>query len=368
MRYISVFLAAAMLYPVTAHAAITELRNHYWSASQAMGPTPVLTAPSSDSSYLLAIALEDITCSLTQGKSGSFVTAVIRWTDENGMLQTYQSPGGGVCTVSQLLPVRVRAGTAPTLQTELAVNCQSCVYNVFVDGFGFSSLTQGQAGLAEPVNLQWLNQSTAQTLAFPGLFSNLFLVSVLIVPHSGAVSGTLTWWGDTGENQIAVTSAAAFIHASGGTSPKAQLQVSGDVTQGYDVYIRAVTFGAPALGPGPLTDYEYNLLDWTNATYPNLKTVFTAGSNGSNVLISSNIAEKPNVGGVAEGLQVYWTNQTAVPCAAAISAGPSGAPAKCASVALIAPNSPVQLRTYNTPGAPWGTSPLYSAEIDVIQF
>ena len=132
--------------------------------------------------------------------------------------------------------------------------------------------------------------------------------------------------------------------------------------------MKAITFGIPGQGPGPLTHYEYKLLNWTNSTYPSLKTVFVAGNQGANILLSSNIAEEPNSGAVSEGLEVYWSNQTAVPCAAALAAGPSGAPARCAAAALIAPNSPVQLRTYNNSGAPWGASPTYSVEVNVIQF
>jgi len=368
MRFTPILLILALLYPISAHAAITEIRNHYWAQTQALPATAILSAPTSDSSYLLAIALEDITCSQSQGKNGSFATAIVRWSDENGMRQAYQSPGGGVCTVSRLLPVRVRAGTAPTLQVELTAGCQSCSYNVFVDGLGFSSLTQGQGGLAEPVNLQWLKQTTAQTLTLPSLFNNLFLVSFLIVPHGAAVTGTLTWWGDTGKSQMPVAATVAFIHASGGTSPYAQLQISGAVSSGYDVYIRGITFGTPALGPGPLTQYAYNLLDWTNATYPALKTVLTVDSSALNIMLVSNIAEKPNTGGVSEGLSISGGNLSSVPCNVAQIAGPSGAPANCVAPTLLSPNTTLQLKTYNTPGAPWGASPLYSAEVNVIQF
>lgn len=369
MRTIPIMLTALLLGPSLSSAAVTELRNHYWGESQALPPTPVLTAPSSESSYLLAIALEDITCSLNQGKSGNFVTATIRWMDENETHRSYKTPSGGICTVSQLVPVRVHGGTAPTIETQQAIGCQTCLYNLFLDGFGFSALAEGQAGLAEPVQLQWLNQTKAQTLTLAGMSANLYLLSVLIVPHgTGGVNGVLTWWGDTGRNQAPATSFAGFIHASTGAASYPKLQVSGNVSQGYDVYVRAVTFGPPAPGPGPLTDYEYNLLDWTNATYPNLKTILTTGNQGANVVISSNIAERPNAGAVSEGLQVYWSNQTAVPCAAALSAGPLGVPARCASPALIAPNSPVQFRTYNTTGSPWGASPAYSTEVDVIVF
>jgi len=75
-----------------------------------------------------------------------------------------------------------------------------------------------------------------------------------------------------------------------------------------------------------------------------------------------------NNGTAGEGLQVYWTSQTAVPCAAALVAGPSGIPASCVSPVFVGGSSPLEFRTYNTPGTPWGASPAYSAEVDVLQF
>ena len=355
-----------MLPATFAGAAVTELRNHYWAQTRTLPATAVLTAPSSDGSYILTIALEDISCSATQGKSGNFVIAIIHWIDENGVQRAYRTPNDGTCTTSKLLPMRVKAATAPTLETTLAVGPGSCLYNLFVDGFGFSALTQGQAGIAEPVQLQWLNQTSAQTLSLTGISSNLFLISVLVMHHGvGGIASVLTWWGDTGMNQAPASSLAAFIHAGSG---QARLQISGDVSQGYDVYVRAVTFGIPGKGMGPLTDYEYKLLDWNNATYPARKTIFVTGNQGANILLSSNIAEEPNPGNDGMGLFVYWSNQLAVPCAAAVGSGLDGAPGACSSPALIAPNSPVQLQTYNTDGSPWGASPTYSAEVNVIQF
>ena len=56
------------------------------------------------------------------------------------------------------------------------------------------------------------------------------------------------------------------------------------------------------------------------------------------------------------------------PCAAALTAGPAGIPASCVSPVFVGSNSPLEFRTYNTTGNPWGPSPTYSVEVDVLQF
>ena len=130
----------------------------------------------------------------------------------------------------------------------------------------------------------------------------------------------------------------------------------------------AAQFGSPAQGSGPLTDYEYNLLNWSNATYPKLKTVFVAGNLGANILLATNIAERPTNDLLSEGLSVSWNNETSPPCAASIVGGPSGAPDSCVSPVYVEPEGSLQFLTYNLPGQKWGTSPTYSSEVDVIQF
>jgi hypothetical protein len=140
---------------------------------------------------------------------------------------------------------------------------------------------------------------------------------------------------------------------------------TGDIT-----WYALIVFGEPATGSGPFGDYEADLLDWTSATYPISPILFTAGSAGANVLLLSEVTQQANEGTVGEGLDVYstTTNQAAVPCAAALVAGPSGVPASCVSPVFVGSGSSLQFRTYNTPGLEWGPSPTYSAEVDVLQF
>jgi hypothetical protein len=110
------------------------------------------------------------------------------------------------------------------------------------------------------------------------------------------------------------------------------------------------------------------LLNWSNATYPNWETVLTTTDAGANILLLSNLEQQANGGSENVGLQVNGTDPSAAACAASLVAVPSGSPASCVSPVLLGGSSAVQFRTYNTPGTPWGPSPVYSAEVDVLEF
>ncbi len=144
-----------------------------------------------------------------------------------------------------------------------------------------------------------------------------------------------------------------------------QISPSGtcDSTDQLDV----IGFGIPSTGSGPLKDYEYNLLDWTNATYPYYKTVFTAAAAGASFLLATNIAEKPNSGSIAEELTPTWPNAI-LPSASNFIAEPSGAPAAALVLGSVSANQSVEFWTINMTGQAWGASPTYSAEVDVLQF
>ena len=271
----------------------------------------------------------------------------------------------GNCYISLLATLRVHANTTPTVETDGDNN--RFVYSLYVSGLGFwPSGAQGQGGLSE-VTGSLPNQDLVYALP---VYRASGSTSALLVAYSTGYAGTdvpyLSWTDENGYNSLEVpvgTSAVVPVRIAGGTKVWIHTY-PGDTT-----WYALIIFGAPAKGSGPFRDdYEANLLDWSNATYPNWQTLFTAGSAGSNVLLLSDVTQQANEGTVGEGLQVYWTNQTAVPCAAALTAGPSGIPASCVSPVFVGSNSPLQFRTYNTTGFAWGPSPTYSAEVDVLQF
>ena len=336
-------LLLMLLWPlVEANASITEVRKDFLDETSLLTATPIITAPAVSASYLICVAAGD--------QQTSVPTAILHWTDENGQFRSFSYPTvNGVPSGCYL--IRNQANTAATIETN---GTYSGLYNLFIFGFGFwPGGTQSQGGLKEPLNYSVTGANGGHEFSFPGypwLFSIVAASNCrwqLSAGWSGMISGA--------GSQIA----AGYGGGNGGFTT---------LTAGCGYTLRAVQFGTPAAGPGPLIDYEYNLLSWTNATYPKLKTVFTSGGAGATILLAINLAERPNNGLISEGVLASWSNQTSVPCAAAIVGGPSGAPGSCVAPAYIVPGSALQFLTYNTPGQEWGSSPTYSAEVDVIQF
>ena len=87
------------------------------------------------------------------------------------------------------------------------------------------------------------------------------------------------------------------------------------------------------------------------------------------VLIATNFAEQPNSGAVEESFNVTGVGGVnPSPCPNGLMAGTEGSPAGCVLPFTILPNTALQVRTINQKGSPWGRSPTYSAEVDVLQF
>jgi hypothetical protein len=112
---------AVLVLLATANASLTEVRHDFLNQTKTFSATSVMTAPSADGSYLIAVYLD-------QPVEGT-VAATIAWTDENGHALQYQAFNG-----SAVFAVRLQAGTTLTVQTSGAVNGS---YNLFVDGVGF---------------------------------------------------------------------------------------------------------------------------------------------------------------------------------------------------------------------------------------
>jgi hypothetical protein len=340
-----------------ASASVTEIRRNFFHRTTNLPATAIMSAPKGDASYLISVYESTKSCA---------VVPVLRWTDENGVARSQQGSigPGGSCYLSLVVNLRVHAKTKPTVETGGDDNGSD--YSLYVSGLGFwPSGAQGQGGLSEVTGLLPTEDLIYALPAYGPVGSTNALLIAYSTGYAGKDVPYVTWTDEYNTHSLEVpvgTSAVVPARVAGST----QLWIHtfpGDTT-----WYALVVFGAPAKGSGPFGDYEANLLDWTSATYPNWQTLFTAGSAGSNVLLLSDVTEPANDGTVGEGLQAYWTNQTTVPCAAALVAGPSGTPASCISPVFVGGNSPMQFRTYNTTGNPWGPSPTYSAEVDVLQF
>jgi hypothetical protein len=233
----------------------------------------VTTGGSSDASYLLCIANYD-----------SPVKPMLAWTDENGTPQSWTPPplpandyGYYGCHF-----LRNHAGAGVTVSTAGSLG----PYSLAVFGFGFwPNQPQKQGGITEAVlgvNAQAKMPGGPYLIIFNG--DSWDCEIALGIP--GLPAG------------FSLTESAIFPFIAGpGYVVTEQLSASGTCDSSDQLTV--ISFGTPSTGPGPLTDYEDDLLDWTNATYPYYKTVFTAGASGANFLLATNIAEQPNSGTVA---------------------------------------------------------------------
>jgi hypothetical protein len=339
---ITILIAFLALANVSTRAAVSEIRKDFLNNTSLLPASPVMSAPSSDASYMI--------CVTTGNVEDTAPTAILRWVDENAQFRNFVfHQVNGVPNGCNL--VRNQAGTAATIETD---GSYSGSYDLFVFGLGFwPTASQAQGGLSEPVNYAATGANGGWEFSFPGLPWLFAIISAnnCLWQLSAGSAGTLP---GSGSDVFTSYGAGSGVFTS--------------QTSGCTYSLITLQFGSPMSGAGPLTDYEYNLLNWRDATYPKLETVFTAGSKGANILLASNIAEQPNNGIVSEEFFASWSDQTTVPCAASLLGEPSGEPSSCVSSVFVAPLSPLQILTYNTPGQKWGTSPEYSAEVDIVQF
>ena len=307
-----------------------------------------MTGPGLDANYLITV-YESV---------HSAATPTLRWTDENGIARAKSSAS---CTTKcQLVAfIRVKGGTQPTIETSGYTGPYT--YSLYVSGLGFwDGGTSGQAGLSKV---------TGSTNRLQLVYTAPASISGLLVAYSDAPDGKqyFTWWDENGKN------AQTILHGSPVVTP---IRIAGgtnlylfDNSVRTNVWYGLILFGIPADGDGPFGDYEFNMLDWTNASYPSWETVFTNGSDPSrvNFLVATNLAEQPNSGSVEEAMYINGFGGDRN-CQNGLVAEVDGDPAGCVMPLTVQPNASLQLKTANHSGSPWGLSPTYSAEIDVLQF
>ncbi len=342
----------------SASAAITEVRRDFFNQTADLHTTAIMSAPTGDASYLISVYESTESCT---------IVPVLRWKNENGVAQSQQGavgPGGGNCYLSLFANIRVKAKTKPTIETSGDSNGSS--YSLYVSGLGFWPMgVQGQGGLSEVTG----SLPTEDLVYALAVYEPAGSSDALLVAYSTGYAGNdvpyVTWTDEYSTHSLQVpvaTSAVVPVRIAGGT--KVWIHTYPGDTTWYGL----IVFGAPAAGAGPFGDYEADLLDWSSATYPSWETIFTAGSAGANVLLMGDVTQPENDEGFSEALQIFWAKDATGACALALVAEPSGVPATCVSPAFVGIDSPLQFRTYNTTGNPWGPSPTYSAEVDVLQF
>ncbi|MFY9660495.1 MAG: hypothetical protein WAJ97_07715 [Terriglobales bacterium] len=358
MKNFSITLILALMGSLHASAAITEIRKEFPNQTAALPATAILSAPGSDASYLLCVYLSQL------GSSNS-LSVILKWTDENSKSRSFTfSAAQGV--ISNCDPIRILAHTAPKVETS---GSYVGTYDLYVVGFGFwMTGSQGQGGITEPF-ANWHLTSGPITLLSP-VGAATYLVAADCA--DGAAS-TLNWIDEVGSQSITVSPSlnGAFVPVHVAAS-KSLVFASGSC------YLSVVNMGTPKLGSGPLTDYEVDLLNYTDVKWPNYVPVVTAGPTTTYVF-AGNIAQVPNSAGrVLEllgdrlFLQILYADENGAPGNNAgtdltFPFGIVGAGYRSGN-----PNNPftfnitTAINDYSSLG--WGASPKYSAEVDVIQF
>ena len=348
-RKVLATLALALAFRLSAGASVSEIRRNFFEQTANLPATAIMSGPTGeDGSYLIAI----------YESSSSAAVPTLRWTDENGVAQAQTTSCASLC---QLLAfIRVKSGTQATIET--SGYSGPAPYSLYVSGLGFwRTGIQRQAGLRKATGI-----AVTDKLIYTATAS----ISGLLVAYVESSQGqqSVTWWDEDGPRTAAIPFGSPLvtpIRVAGGTGVRVF-----DITQSKThVWYGLILFGAPGPGSGPFTDYEYNMLNWTNASYPNFETVFTNGAGPATVLIATNFAEQPNSGAVEEGFNVTGIGGVnPFPCPNGLLAGTGGIPVGCVLPFTVLPNTALQVRTINEKGSPWGRSPTYSVEVDVLQF
>ncbi len=352
----SVFLGLAICcLALSAHAAVTEVRKDFPAQTALLNSVPVLSPPTSTGEYLISAYLD-------QPKS-SAVTATLSWLDENGTrhYDTLGTPNA----VSATILVRVQANTSPTITTRGKI---IGTYDLYVVGLGFWPVgNSGQGGITEPVNYSgWpLSSTTLVTTA-----SDADYYALILIPSIGSRSLALNWTDAQTSHSLLVkqntlTSTGTgfgLIHAVAGSS----VTINSNCTESCPTAtVVLVDMGMPALGAGPLSDYEHYLLGWTNATYPNQEVVVHQGSTTGIGLFLANITEP--IASACNGETLYAITQSSG-YAMQIHANCDGTPYSMIFPSFIGSGSTAAMETENWQGNFWGSSPTYSAEGIVVEF
>jgi hypothetical protein len=346
----TVLLAALLCTAVTGYAQsgyISEVKTSFTGLNSLLPPSPILTPGPFDGDYLI--------CTYVEQWASDSTGAALAWTDENGNPQSVVLVAPETGAKSGCAPLRNKANTATTIQ---ATGYFGDTYSIYTVGFGFWGVgPDKQAGITEPISGDFANQTSTindDILLYPTSYAT-YLLSLTLTPHSASdkVTASIGWVDVTGDQQISFTTcpgcATNFVFLVR-SIPKSwvALTTTGTISDAYDLHVRGLQFGTPAVGTGPLSFYGHNFVDWVNAAYYNEGNV-PAGM----WLMSANAENASGTGSVTiNGFPVMATSQGAVPGA---------------GVAAVYEPAARDEWFYTSCGGPY-TCQLYSAEFDLLIF
>jgi hypothetical protein len=358
VKSVLILLILALTCSLTASAALSEIRKEFPKQTATLAPTAILAAPGGNASYLVCVYL-------SQPGVSNKLAAILRWTDENSQSQRFKfSAISGA--ISNCDPIRNLAGTAPTIETS---GTYPGVYDLFVVGFGFwTTGSQGQGGITEPFANWHLTAGPITLLAPLGA-----VTYVIATDCSNGAPGILNWTDEVGAQTVTLSPSLSGtlipIHLA---ASKSLIFTSGSC------YVSVVNMGTPKSGSGPLTDYELNLLNYTDVKWPSRVPVVSADST-TTYAFAANIAQTPNSAGRVLELsgdslfvEILYANDNGAPGNNAGTSDPFPIGIVGAGYRSGTLDNPftftITTAINNGSTLGWGASPKYSAEVDVIQF
>jgi hypothetical protein len=289
-KLLSSFAALAVVLALTtfAPAAISEIYAGFPNHTGLLPPTPILTAPTANATYLIFVSLT--------AANGEPVLVHLTWNDPNGGLT------GASYEEGYAMIMHVAAGTAPMVSTSCGDE-GTCIfpYNLFVTGFGlWPGAAQAQGGLSESIRrdepslTSLMSDETVLTPESTGTY----LLSLDLTNVNGGAGGailnaTVSWTDQFGLHSTTVNSSDGLtappgdlllVHALAGYPITVSTGLVSGTLETYDLHVRGIHFGTPSSGEGPLVDSELDLSNWSEATYPAVETVVTVPSSGEYIL------------------------------------------------------------------------------------
>jgi hypothetical protein len=218
---------------------------------------------------------------------------------------------------------------------------------------------------------------SATRIMVPPTASGSYLMSLFINQPSGSlgnITATLRWTDEQGPQSRSLAllnngspQGMAFpVRIAANT--KVTVETTGTVGTSYDLFVRGIGFWIPAAGKTLLTSYHTDLLEWTNASYPNLQSVVTATGTDSSYLVRLSFDEIPNSASDVMCVDITSTDEYSRSQVQTGCANPNGVPTMMVFPLRVKAGTAVQLVTYHFAPPKWGASPAYNLTVDVVGF